>query len=804
MKRRKIIHFFQLLLSSFIIMSFLQEDNTLRNIQKIARSLDLYIKTTSPQKIYLHTDKTIYFAGERIWFKAYLIDGVTHRVDSLSEPVYVELINPYQKTAQTIRLRITAGTGAGSFLLRDTIPEGIYQIRAYTSWMKNFGPEFFFNRNLEIRNQKKEYLITSKEARLNRKKVRILKNDTKSYQIGFFPEGGNLLTDVKSKVAFKATDGHGVGVLVDGVIVDDKRKEVALFEAEHDGMGMFQLCPAKDNSYAAWVKFPDGSKRKIILPEACGNSIGLAISEFGNLINLKINSNKLPSNDRPANEFIIIGQMRGKIYFASSLNLLDRDSSILINPQLFPSGVAQFTLFNNRLNPVAERSYFINHNDFLSFSITGQKINDSIRLIITPKNGDALGKLFTGSVSAIIFESGDEFALQQNILTELLLTSDLPGNIESPAYYIQSNDPQIRKRVDLVMMTHGWKRFIWQDVILQNYPSLHFEKELGITVQGKITREIFEFPIRDANVRLFIMNEYNDEYSTITDKRGIFFFNKLDYTDTIDVRIVARKPGGGKNVLIHLEDGPNEDLTEYTGDFFLTTSSKLDKKAYRKEQALISKEEMKKRQEELDSIFSKSIYGTPDYVIWGDDIPDGCSNALDAIQGRVPGVNVAGDGVIIRGINTIMGSTDPLFLIDGIPVSFDAIYSIPVEDIDRIEILKGPSSAMFGSRGANGVIAIYTKHGSFMKHGEISFSMLGYHVVEEFYSPSNKTLANRINNQQLPITVFWYPQLIIQPSESVYVTFPLSTFPSQGLHVILEGINDEGRAGYCYTLFGNP
>jgi len=212
---------------------------------------------------------------------------------------------------------------------------------------------------------------------------------------------------------------------------------------------------------------------------------------------------------------------------------------------------------------------------------------------------------------------------------------------------------------------------------------------------------------------------------------------------------------------------------------------------------------MMERQKELDSIFSKSIYGTPDYVIWGDEIPEGCPSILDAIKGRVPGVNVTGNNVTIRGINTILGSTDPLLVVDGVTTSFDAIYSIPVEDVDRIEILKGPSTAMFGSRGANGVIAIYTKHGTFMKKGEISFSMLGYHIVEQYYSPSNKALTNYIDHQQLPITVFWGPEIHIHPDEIIQISFPLVSISKQGLKVDFEGISNQGIPGYSIYYFSN-
>ncbi len=803
MKLRKQIILLLSLVLSITVLSFLDDDYTIRNIQKIASSLYDYARYYSPQKVYLHMDKSNYYAGEHIWFKAYLLDGITHYQDSLSEPVYVELINPYRKAAQIIRLKIINGEGTGSFFLADTIPEGIYQVRAYTNWMKNFGPEFFFNKNLEIRNPKKEFQITAKEARSNKKNVKKLMNKTTRYQIGFFPEGGRLIAGTKSKIAFKATEDFGAGIPVTGAVYDQNNKELVEFETAFEGMGYFTLRPLKNHRYYAMVKYPDGSTKKVPLPEAEENAVGLMLYDSGNLITAKISSNKPPSNDRPANDFILIGQVRGKMYYAESKNLLDKDSTITMNANIFPSGVVQFTLFNNRLMAIAERLFFVNHNDFVRFDITADKLTDSVKLKIKPVNSGAVSSTFSGSVTVTIPETNQPEILQHNILTELLLTSDLPGNIPSPAYFINTAGPQVKEHADLLMLTNGWKRFVWADLTEKEYPKIRFTKEDGITVAGKITREFFEIPVKEASVKLYILTEYNDEYNTISDKNGRFSFDKLDYWDTLSVRIVARKPGGGKNVLILLNDASMEEVQEYYGDFFLTTTSKIDMKKYRQVQADIAKKEMIKRQKELDSIFSKSIYGTPDYVIWGDEIPEGCASIPDAIKGRVPGVNVAGNSITIRGINTLLGNTDPLVVVDGVTTSLDALYSIPVEDVERIEILKGPSTAMYGSRGANGVIAIYTKHGTFMKKGEISFSMLGYHVVERYYSPSNKSLTNNIDRQQLPVTVSWNPEIKIHPAEMIEITFPLMTIPRQGIRVEIEGITNQGTPGQSIYYFNS-
>jgi TonB-dependent SusC/RagA subfamily outer membrane receptor len=799
MQVRKHIRIISGLFVLLCFVSFMQEDSTSRNIQKIKEALEKHMQHIAPQKVYLQTDKGRYFAGERIWFKAYLVDGITHRLGEMNDPVYVELVNPYQKSSEMIRLRITKGLGQGSFLLRDSVPEGLYQIRAFTNWMKNAGTAYYFTLNLEVRNPKQEYDITEKEARSNQKTVHKMGNAAEGFRAGFFPEGGDLLAGYQCKIAFKVTDGFGRGVFVEGLVQDDRRREKATFRSEYDGMGYFYLIPDKAEKYTVSLKFPDGSRRQYVLPEAMENTVNIALKESAKQLNFIIRSNKPPSDDRPANEFILIGQCRGKIYSAASMNILDTDSVISIDKNLFPTGIAQFTLFNNRLEPVAERIYFINHNTFIDFRIEGRRQPDSIQILITPLLPFPIPNPISGSISVLLSDSVNAMAEQQNLLTELFLGSDLPGVIQNPAHYLQT-DEQSRKHADLLMLTHGWKRFEWTDVMNQIYTQPVFEHEQGITIHGLITRDILEFPIKDALVNLYILSHYNDEYRTVTGSDGRFAFSRLDYEDTISVKIVARKAGGGKSVLIHLLQDSYNPLEEYTGDFFLTTTSKIDKKAYRRTQADLAREAMNRREAELDSIYSQSIYGTPDYVLWGYEIPPGTNTVLDAIKGRIPGVNVTDNSVTIRGVNTILGNSDPLLLIDGVPTSFSAINTIPVTDIDRIEVLKGPSTAMFGSRGANGVISIYTKRGTFMKRGEISFSMLGYHVVERFYLPPAYEIESRVKYGKLPLTLYWNPEITLSLNDVITFSIPVKTVADSKVHVIFEGMTGNGEAGYSYKI----
>ena len=202
-------------------------------------------------------------------------------------------------------------------------------------------------------------------------------------------------------------------------------------------------------------------------------------------------------------------------------------------------------------------------------------------------------------------------------------------------------------------------------------------------------------------------------------------------------------------------------------------------------------EEEKKEESERNTI--KGIYGEPDDMIRGEDIPEGYTNVLQAIQGRVPGVDVQGNKVIIRGIKTIYGSTDPLYVIDGMPVdNVSSILSIPIQDVDRIEILKGASTAIYGSRGANGVIAVYTKRGEFLVKGRLEFQMLGYATPKEFYLPKFDYSEN--TDEYSPVTLGWVPD--IRTDEDGYVMVKMAIPENvKKIMIMMEGLSMEGVPG---------
>jgi hypothetical protein len=209
----------------------------------IQQNFETFINNNYLEKVFLHTDKTVYATGETLWFKAYITDAANN-FSLLSKICYVEIITADKKVLLQGKIGIDSGRGNGSFLLPSSIGSGSYLLRAYTNWMKNFGPNAFFEQAITIINPNKKPDVKSI-------------NNPDSIVVGFFPEGGQLVNGLDNNIAFKITDAHGKGLKAKGIIVSGK-DTITTFETENFGMGRFSLYPQNGKSYHAiiqlWLK----------------------------------------------------------------------------------------------------------------------------------------------------------------------------------------------------------------------------------------------------------------------------------------------------------------------------------------------------------------------------------------------------------------------------------------------------------------------------------------------------------------------------------------------------------------------
>lgn len=766
-------------------------------IEKILHQLELFRLTRTQQKVYLHTDKNTYIAGENIWVKAYVVNASDFSHDSISKEVYVDLIDYSNRQIHTEILRNKNGLAEGYFSLSDTLPEGNYQIRGYTNWMRNFDEGYFFSKTISFKNPVYGEIVTKNRLKQIKTFNRKLKNISQKHVVNFFPEGGQMVAGLPVVVAFKAENLAGYGIGVTGVVEDNKGKEVAAFKSVHEGMGSFSITPEAGSKYNAVVKFENGKTEKFSLPEALPQGTVIKVEPFDSKnVKLNIYSNKPVSNDVYANEFIIVFQSRGYAPYISKAQWEGKPIEVNVEKKLFPTGIVQITVFDGRSTPLCERLVFIDQDEKLKVISKTRNVGiapyDSIEmeLVVVDKDGNPV----EGNVSLSVTEQSETNAYAANIMNSLFFTSDIKGQVQNPGYYFDESNPNLEQHRDLLLTTQGWRRFLWPDLLANRLPPVIYPASEGLAVGGMITRDFFGIPITNSKVRMTVLSSYNDEYETVTDNRGRFNFPELDYEDTISIKIEAFKPSGGKGVLIILTDTAIPQVKTPTLAMMRNEVFPRDKikRNIRKERIEFKKNY--KGKPEPDIAVPK-IHSTPNDVIYVGQEAASYSNVFQYLQGRVPGVSVVGNKITIRGVNSFYLPTDPLYLLDGVPVEAGTVGTLSPLDLSVIEILKGPEAAIYGSRGANGVIAFYTKRGKFMKRGVIDFGMQGYQKVKEFYVAPYERFGFLTSEHNVPKTAYWKPSIKTNDSGKAIIRF--RKLPKiDNYNFVIEGLTPDGNIIY--------
>jgi len=413
--------------------------------QELYDSLLTELNTKYPQeKTYLQLDKSYYSPGETIWFKAYIRTDVPG--SQISSSLYAEMLNENGNVLDRKTMPILFGGAASSFLLPDTVKSAKVYIRTYTSWMLNFDSTLFYTKPVNI-------LRPEAAAKT------IL---PAHYTLTFFPEGGDLVTGIESRIAFKTNDQEGQPFAVKGNILDAQGKTITGFNSIHNGMGFIKLNPVAGQAYKAIWKDISGKTQETPLPAARSNAATLSLSWANNGLSYTITRSPDVTDDMK--EFIIVAQQQQQICYAARINLKTKTNvTVPIPTDSLPDGVMQVTLFNKASLPVAERVVFIKNNNqyfITDLHIIEKNVKKKGRNVLQIDVGGSLRSNL--SVSVTDADLDIKPVAGENIYSQLLLSADLRGNIYNPAYYFSSDADSVSSQLDLVMMTNGWRRFNWE------------------------------------------------------------------------------------------------------------------------------------------------------------------------------------------------------------------------------------------------------------------------------------------------------------------------------------------------------
>jgi hypothetical protein len=424
--------------------------------EKLSEQLKTLAKNIAPVLIYIQPNKGVYETSEDLWFKAYLLDAQFFTPSLLSKTLYLQLLNEStRKAVWQGKYEIHNGFADGHVYLQDSLPDGNYLLTAYSqhSFFAN-NEEFKAVRRIKICKEIKT-LSASVPAAMKRS------DDTKFIQFNCFPEGGNLVAGIRSKLAFKAVGTTGFPIDVEGVLLEDSLPLVK-FKSSHAGMGSVSFTPLEGKKYQMRLS------KSIVdtvfsLPRVMPQGITLQLvnrdKEF-----LEFRVSQSPS--LPQRTIYFRAQVRGVVCCVAT-GVLNTELKIKIPLKEFPyQGIAEFTLFDQGLLPVAERLVYVNpekkltveaHLDKERFQ-TREKV--LLKVKVTDQNGQPVVANLGVNVYDKLYRNADD---PENILTHCYLSSQLRGKIYDPAFYFDTKNPDREEALDLLMLTQGWRRYVWTE-----------------------------------------------------------------------------------------------------------------------------------------------------------------------------------------------------------------------------------------------------------------------------------------------------------------------------------------------------
>lgn len=793
-------------------------------VKVLSTQMNLHNDNNPVEKVFLHTDKTLFSSGEHLWYSAFAVIGPDHQYTNASRTIHVDLIGPNSEIIISQTHELVGGRGSGSVQLPEKLNTGTYQLRAYTQWMRNFDDDFFYTKNIEVLNALDKTIISEKT--------------TDKIDVQFFPEGGYLVAGIGSKVAFKAINSNGLDVAVKGKVLDASGKQVALLSTFNRGSGFFQIAPKAGEQYMAVLE--DGAQ--FPLPQILDTGYTFTIDNLNDKsVRLNVQASEVLRN-KP---FYIIAHTRQRRYYQGRFEFGTKAALRFEIPKTqIPSGVLTLTLFDADKKAWCERTVFVNNQEELVISakITDEKLTKRGKINLQINVTDTDGRPISTDLSVAATDVNQVLRNQNsdNILTHLLLQSDLKGHISEPGLLFKDKKRATLHSLDLVMLTHGYRKFDWSKIWESKEPKKEFNFAKGLVVSG-LVRRTNDKPMPETVLN--VVAKSSDLLGMLSTKTGLdgkfvipdfnfkggteLVFNAFNSSDKpVDAKVTLNKnrvkapESKFKSTTLKTVEKSENYLT------YSSARSKMD--ALFDFDAVTELDEVVVTTKKVEQGGAPSNYGQkPDATVYAADHI--AFQTVLQLVGLFAGVTVNGNKVSIRNGGT------PLWVLNGIPVynenpsasasaiqaqglgealqlsmaSSTAVGEAPAFiatmdtfTVERVEILKGPRAAIYGSRGANGVILIYTSKGVGQTRREVlapDFTISGHALEKEFYSPKYDVKLEAHNTADYRATLYWNPYVTTDKEGNASIEFYNSDTANQ-IQLSIEGLSNGIPGTYLETF----
>jgi hypothetical protein len=776
--------------------------------QVLDTTLLRYRSSFQQEKIHIHYDKTVYNKGETVWFKAYIMAG-----DSLSDysrNFYVDVYNDSGTLIKHTVHPIFESSARGSFDIPQQYRDQVIHIKAYTRWMLNFDKDMLYMKDLQV-----------VQVNINAgKKVAAFGS------LKLFPEGGDLVVGIESNIAFLAADQSGKPLAVKGAIYNSAKQLVDSFQSVHDGMGSFSLQPEPQEQYScSWVD-QLGNSHTTDLPKPKQTGIVVAAK----LLNGKLRYGIKRTNTSPDNfkNLHVVVSMNQQLLYKAAVNMNSKLSAAgEFSTDDLPTGIIQLTIFDAFWTPIVERIVFVNtqrHQFFPQLELETKrtiKRGKNSWLLMVPDS-------ILSNLSVSITDASLHHDSSTNIFTQFLLSGELKGYIHQPEYYFSDKTAASDEHLDLVMLTHGWRKYHWEDIAKGKLPELPYPMDSDyVQIKGRVISGdqagfkpgqslSLVMQAKDSSKQYFVLPLAADGSFN---QRGIIFFD----TAKVFYQLAGIK-NMRNNVTANFQYGlpifpyasnakfPPQtlaDTSQLKQDNFFYQIKVQNKKAM--DSVVILKEvvvdsKIKSPTDVLDEKYTTGLFSNKNgyaFDVMHDDRSQGQLDLFHYLQNLIPGMTMSlpmlgqngaedENSGNVAGLNWRDGTPD-IFL-NEMPSNAETVQGLQMSDIAYVKVFRPPFMGAAGS-GASGAIAVYTKKGNDMNTDRVkglnSAILSGYTAYKEFYQPDYAFSPSKYAD--LRPTLYWNPYVLTDKKNKQYKIEFYNNDITQKFRIIVEGVNANGK-----------
>ncbi len=838
--------------------------------EQVVKNYIAYVHHIPHEKLYVHTDKNTYDVGEDIWFRVYGVHALTHVPRTPSRFVYVELVDNRDSLVQRVKVGMRDSCFYGQLSLPNYLQTGDYCLRAYTYNLQRLGETYLFRKKIRVvcpkdervqtdvkyRREKNSYvatirftsmsgepyryvpvrcsvgnvknsyasslLYTDKEGVLEIKadsaneviRVRFENMPIKfnryfrvprllvDFDVQFFPEGGTLLAGNRQRVAFEAVGSDGHPLEVTGTVYQDS---VALFDiaSEHDGMGSFYLDVNRLRKFQVRVTAEDGMEKWVELPASSLEDWGVFVERKGTGVEYFVTCGEDAGKPEGVYVMVVSG---GKVF---DIRAVARRTRGWIDTRLLPEGISQVVLLDEAGRVYSQRQFFVKREMENRLACRLDKREHSTRELVElevelpEQNGGTFSLAVTDDGKVPVDEN------EENILSSLLLTSNVKGYIKNPGYYFSTESEEVERHLDLVMLTHGWTRFSPRKIAKGEFPNLKYEIEMGQVISGRVKNF---WGKESAGTEISLFSNKGHCVRVETDMAGRFRIDNILFSDTTRFVMQVLRAKGRHGVEAELDRDslivPSYDLLCPREEKKPETDSSREEFAQgyyyvdgQKIHVLDEVEVKRRRAKHYYSIYSShaTVYRDSSRLA---DMAKQCDNFFQLL-GDIPGVTVEkggpGDCVMRFGKRMTVFVND----IEMNTSMMNMLYFMPLDMLKNISVLDIYSAELFfrdRKISEGGLLLIYADPKYYstimnMRRERVnmsSFTLLGYQEPAEFYVPRYDVDSVRQDTtlDRRP-TIYWNPAVKVAPGRRTKVSF-YTTDETGTYTVILEGVTRDG------------